>query len=269
MTILEAPRDDLFRGLVDGLDLRAENPDADGSLMFGHFARFDDWTEIDSWFEGRFLERIATGSFKKSMRERREHIKVQFDHGYDMHVGDSPLGPIDDLREDDQGAYYEVPLLDTDYNRDRVLPLLQGRLMDGDKRGSLLGASFRFRVTREEWNRAPKASDSNPDALPERTIREVTLYEFGPVVFPAYESATAGVRCLTDHYLERRLQRTGNAERAVRHLAPADLPTPPTGTSDEPSPDAGQATSGPPNNDAALLRLRAFNRGVLLPQEGT
>lgn len=223
MSIDALPLDDLYRGLNEAPELRAEaDVSGDGSLMFGHFAVFDTWTEVDSWYEGNFLERIAKGAFKKTMRERRSQIKVQYDHGFDMNVGDSLLGPIDDLREDDQGAYYEVPLLDTDYNRDRVLPMLQGRLMSGEKRGSLLGASFRFRVTKEDINRTPKPSDSNPNSLPERTIREVSLYEFGPVVFPQYPEATAGARScrsLTDHYIARRLERQGRTDVAARSLA--------------------------------------------------
>jgi len=43
-------------------------------------------------------------------------------------------------------------------------------------------------------NDKPERSDYNPDALPERTIHEVELFEFGPVTFPAYAGATAGVR---------------------------------------------------------------------------
>lgn len=226
MTILEAPRDDLFRGLPQRPEIRAESEDVDsGSLMSGHFAVFDRWTEIDSWFEGRFMERLGSGAFKKTMKEQRDSIKVQFDHGYDSFVGDSPLGPIDDLREDDEGGYFEVPLLDTDYNRDRILPMLTGRLMSGESRGSLLGASFRFRVIADEWNQEPKKSASNPEGLPERTIREVRLYEFGPVVFPAYAEATASARSLTDHFLTRRLAVSGRAERAARHLSPAGSPT--------------------------------------------
>lgn len=218
MTI-DAPRDDLYRGLAAPPLLRAEDDDpTDGSLMYGHFAVFNVWTEVDSYFEGRFLERLAPGAFKKSMKERRDLIKVQFDHGYDMNIGDALLGPIDELREDDTGAYYEVPLIDTDYNRDRILPLLQGRLMNGDMRGSLLGASFRFQVLREDWVEEPKASEDNPNALPERTIKEVRLFEFGPVCWPAYEAATAGTRSLTDHFLRRRLARLGTAERAAKFL---------------------------------------------------
>ena len=47
--------------------------------------------------------------------------------------------------------------------------------------------SFRFRIIDEDWNRGN-------DGTEERTIREVELYEVGPVVFPAYEQTSVGVR---------------------------------------------------------------------------
>lgn len=224
MTKISAPIDNLYRGravvpLVGDTrhhrpamvcrDVEARADGDNGTVLSGHFAVFDIWTEINSWYEGRFLESLAPGAFAKTINESRDQIKVQFDHGFDFHVGDSPLGPIDDLREDDIGAYYEVPLLDTDYNRDRILPLLRGRLLSGEDRGSLLGASFRFRVMKEEWTEDPGVSEHNPDGLPERVIKEVRLFEFGPVVFPAYPEATAGLRSLTDHYLDRRRNRAG------------------------------------------------------------
>jgi phage head maturation protease len=71
---------------------------------------------------------------------------VLFQHGSDPQIGDKPLGPIDQLREDDTGAYYEVPLLEASYVRDNVLPGLKA---------GLYGASFRFRVVREEINDDP------------------------------------------------------------------------------------------------------------------
>lgn len=214
------PVDNLFRGFADGLELRSE-PD-DGSMMFGHFTPFETWTEIDSWFEGRFMERTVKGAFRKTIRENRDQVKVQFDHGYDTNVGSALLGPIDVLREEDEGPYYEVPLLDTDYNRDRVLPMLQGRLMTGDRRGSLLSASYRFRVVKDEWVREPKPSELNPDGIPERTIREVRLFEFGPVVYPAFPTATAKVRSLTDHFLDR--QRDMRSQQRPHLRTPAAHP---------------------------------------------
>ncbi len=259
-----APRENLFRGLAGSpIELRADDGD-DGSTLFGHFARFDVWNEIDSWYEGRFLERVAKGAFRKTMREQRDRIRVQFDHGYDAYVGSAPLGPIETLREEDFGPYYEVPLLDAEYNRERILPMLQGRTLDGRQLGSLLGASYRFRVTKEEWVEPRKATDANPEKLRERTIREVTLYEFGPVVFPADPGATSGARsiCLTDHYLERQAARTGQAARAAQHLAQIAGAAAPQGTAPTPPSEPPQALDGSPAGRApallraALLRVR-------------
>lgn len=247
---VEAPRDNLFRGYYGvPLELRDDTDTPAASTLFGHFTKFDIWTEIDSWFEGRFMERTVGGSFKKTIAENRDRIKVQFDHGYDTYIGSAPLGPIDVLREDPEGPYYEVPLLDTDYNRERMMPLLSGRLMDGTTTVSVLGASYRFRVTKEDWVEPTKATATNPDKLPERTIREVSLYEFGPVTFPAQIQATAGVRSvsLTDHYLERQLARTGQIGRAAQHLSqiagPAALGTGPANTTEPPSALDGQTTT--------------------------
>lgn len=47
----------------------------------------------------------------------------------------------------------------------------------------------------------PEASEDNPRALPERTIREAAVSEFGPVTFPAYADATAGLRSITDEMI--------------------------------------------------------------------
>jgi hypothetical protein len=195
-----APRDNLVRGVFP-LELRAIEG-ADGMpVLCGHFAVFDRWTEIDSAWEGQFMERIAPGSFKKTMQENRANMRVLFNHGQDPQVGNKPLGPIAELCEDDTGAYYEVPLLDTSYNRDLLPALEQG----------LYGASFRFSVMKEQMNQRPERSDTNPDGLPERTIQEVRLREFGPVTFPAYPEATAGIRSLTDEFIVRQL--LGDPER--------------------------------------------------------
>lgn len=184
------PRDNLFRAAEPHYELRADN---DGAMptLHGHFAVFNQWTEINSVYEGRFLERIAPGAFKKTIRENRGNVKVLFQHGRDPQIGDKPLGPINTLREDgDIGVAYEVPLLDTSYNRDLIPGLEAG----------LYGASFRFSVVREEINDKPRRTKTNPDGLPERTVTELRLAELGPVTFPAYTGATAGVRSLTDEF---------------------------------------------------------------------
>jgi HK97 family phage prohead protease len=172
---------------TDDSETRDTDVDAtpDDPTLFGHFSVFDEWTEINSYFEGHFLERIGRGAYKKTFAENRNDIKPLFQHGYDPQVGDKPLGQITDLREDDTGAYYEVALLDAPYVRQDILPGLQA---------GLYGASFRFQMIREDFDVEPKRSAHNPDGLPERTLKELRVFEFGPVTFPAYPSATAGVR---------------------------------------------------------------------------
>jgi HK97 family phage prohead protease len=167
---------------------------------------FDQWTTIDSIYEGRFIERIAEGAFKKTISENRAEMRMLFQHGRDPQIGDKPLAPIEELGEDQAGGFYAGQMLDTSYNRDLIPGLEAG----------LYGSSFRFAVTKEEFDRKPRKSAHNPEALPERTIREVRLMEFGPVTFPAYAGASAGIRSLTDEYVLGRFLR--EPERFVELL---------------------------------------------------
>src|SRR4051795_9208562 len=107
-TTSKPPRENLFRAVYPGAELRAAEH-GDGPTMVGHFAVFNQWTEINSAFEGRFLERVAPGAFRKTFAEQRDRMRVLFQHGRDPQIGDKPLGPIRELREDGTGAYYEVP----------------------------------------------------------------------------------------------------------------------------------------------------------------
>lgn len=224
------PRDGIVRARPKAVELRSDSEDGMPTLT-GHFAIFDEFTEIDSLYEGHFLERIAPGAFKKTMSEQRDDIKVLFQHGHDPHIADKPLGPIETLREDERGGYYEVPLIDTSYTRD-LLPGLEA---------GLYGASFRFRVVSEEFDKEPGRSDHNPDGIPERTITEARLYEFGPVTFPAYANATAGVRSLTDEM--ELAQRMIRKPEHLRHIL--DL------VNDEDENGAGEAHSAAPDDAEA------------------
>lgn len=197
---MQAPTDRLVRDYAPRLhfvELRSDDdqPDDDRlATLDVRFARFDQWNEIDSWFEGRFLERVAPGAFRKTMSERAGQIVSLFNHGHDPQIGDKVLGPITDMGERADGPFLSVALMDTSYNRD-LLPGL---------RAGLYGASYMFRVIREEWSDEPERSDHNPLGLPERTIQEVKLYEAGPVTFPADEATSVGARSSTHRYLDLR-----------------------------------------------------------------
>lgn len=172
---------------------RSEGDGAAMPTMDVRFSPFGQWYEIDSFFEGTFLERTVKGAFAKTIKESLRNIKVLFQHGFDPQIGDKVLGPIRSLSEETDSPLGVVDLLDTSYNRDLVPGLEAG----------VYGSSFRFRVTKDAWDDEPGPSDHNPNGIPERTIKEVRLFEFGPVTFPANPAATAGVRCLTDFYYEQ------------------------------------------------------------------
>lgn len=182
------------------------SPDSLGLLEI-RFSRFNTWYEVDSMWEGTFLERTAPGSFAQTIAEDRASMRVLFDHGFDPQIGNKVLGPIEALSEETDSPVGEVPLFDTSYNRD-LLPGL---------RAGVYGSSFRMRVLADSWDDEPGTSAYNPKGLPERTITRVKTMEFGPVTFPANPDATAGMRSLTDHFYDQLAQRDSSAfEAAVR-----------------------------------------------------
>jgi hypothetical protein len=206
---------DVVRALSDAPELRKAADDSLG-LLTGHFSAFNNWYRVESMWEGEFLERTAPGFTTQTIAEDRGGMRVLFNHGFDSSAGDKVLGPIQDLREDDTGPYYEVPLFDTSYNRD---------LLPGLKAG-VYGASFRMRVLEDSWNDEPDPSTDNPKALPERTITRAKVMEFGPVTFPANPEASASVRSTTDEFYDRLRQRNQSAyDSAVRAagLNPTDF----------------------------------------------
>lgn len=180
-------------------------------MMDVRFSPFDTWYEIDDWFEGRFLERTTRGAFAKTIKETGTNFRVQFDHGHDPSIGSKVLGIPESVTEEKDAATGVVPLLDTSYNRD---------LLPGLKRGAY-GSSFRFRVIKDEWNDEPERNDTNPDGIPERTIKEIRLMEFGPVTWPANPSATAGMRSLTTAFMEK--LRDQNPEYVRRYMERVEM----------------------------------------------
>lgn len=187
------PTDNLVRAAAtEGATTVSE----DGKTLFGHFSMFNNFYEINSAYEGRFLERIAPGAFADTLARNGDRIKVLYDHGMDPQLGNKPLGTIRSMGEDKQGAFYEVGLIDTNYNRDFIIPAAQA---------GLLGSSFRFKVVDEVWADPRRSTASNPDRLPERTITKLEVFEFGPVTFPANPAATASVRSATDEWHDRLL----------------------------------------------------------------
>lgn len=176
-------------------ELRADDA-GDGLTLDGYGAVFGTPTRIDSW-EGTFDEEIARGAFKKSISERTPVL--QFDHGRHPMVGSIPLGAFEELSEDDHGLHVVARL----HDNWMVQPV-----RDAIASKAIPGMSFRFQVVKDVWRTAggavipagsldahlSRVDPADETTIPKRSIREVRLFEVGPVVFPAYPETTVGVR---------------------------------------------------------------------------
>lgn len=203
--IARPPRDDVARAITGTARIRAAANGTGAREWVGHLAVFDEWVEIDSRFEGHFLESFAPGSFDKTIRERRARIKCLLEHGMDPQLGLRPIARILNLGEDAVGCAFETELLDG------IPELVMAGLLSGE-----YGVSHRFSIVREEFQQRPPKSERNPKGLPERRILEARLSEFGPVAFPAYPSAEGRVRSMTDQIVMHRF--AGDPDR-LRALA--------------------------------------------------
>jgi len=231
---MKAPKNNLCRAA--SFELRATD-DEDGLTLEGYAAVFDDPTRIDSW-EGMFDETIAHGAFSKTIKERKPVL--QFDHGHDIATGSVPIGSIEELKEDKTGLFVRARL----HDNARVEPIRQAIAS-----GAIDGMSFRFRVTREEW-------DETGD-IPQRTIREVELFELGPVVFPAYASTTVGVRSLLaeldDDDRKRLVSELAREIQSSSDAAPAGTSDTPVAPVDDHPTESGRSLS---LAEAEILALR-------------
>lgn len=148
----------------------------DGSrVAYGYAARFGALSQN----LGGFVERIAPGTFAKTIQEA--DIRGLFNHDANMVLGRNRSGTLR-LSEDDQGLRYEIDIPDTQVGRD-VAVLLE--------RGDVTGSSFGFRTIDDEWS-------ETDDGFPLRTLKSVALRDVGPVTFPAYTDAEAGLRSLAE-----------------------------------------------------------------------
>ena len=113
---------------------------------------------------------IESGAFKKSIRERgpkgSNQIKVLWQHN-------EPLGIPLEMYEDEKGLYVEGKVSKTRLG-DEALELMKDGVVDK------MSIGFSIPKGKMEWD----------DKTGVRKIKEVKLFEFSPVTFPANEQAS-------------------------------------------------------------------------------
>src|SRR5262249_47372073 len=84
--------------------------EGDSVQLEGRMMLYNEWTEVNSSREGRFLERFAPGSLTKAI-QAGNRIRVLFEHGLDF-LGRMSIATIDELRDEPDGVYFRASLLD-------------------------------------------------------------------------------------------------------------------------------------------------------------
>lgn len=152
---------------------------------------YDQWTEI--W--PGYMERISRGSVKNAGT-----VKSFFNHDPAMVLSTLESDPALVLRDTDQGLEYVSPIPPTTYGNDLKINL---------QRKNVRGSSFAFDVVKDKLTR-------DDQDIVYRDIKELTLYEVGPVTNPAYIQTTASVRSRDE--IEKRLK-----EKAPDVVVPLEL----------------------------------------------
>jgi HK97 family phage prohead protease len=177
---------------------------------------------------------IKAGAFKKTIRERKDKIKTFYNHSF-------PIGKPEVIREDSKGLYTESKISPT-ARGDEVLALVAD--------GVITDMSIGF-----------KSIDYSIDETTGiRTLKEVKLYEFGPVDMGANEEAViTGVKALADSIRDRQAV-DPKALAALRHELKALLDAIDKLGGE---PDDSTSHKGGPSIDTRLLKLTEDASGRL------
>lgn len=162
------------------IEFRADDQDKESRTVTGYAALFNEWTDM-YWYD----ERIAPGAFTEAIKN--SDVRALFNHNPDHLLARSTNNTLT-LEEDGKGLRFEF---DMPESRNDLLELIRS--------GTLSGCSFAFSVEADEWN-----YDDDKD---KRTITKIkSLFDVGPVTYPAYESTSISARTKqkVDQLIEQR-----------------------------------------------------------------
>lgn len=157
--------------------VRAEEREGKSPVIAGYGAVFYDGTEGTEYKIGSYWrERLMPGAFDRALAEGHD-CRCLFNHDVNHVLGRTASGTCK-LSIDARGLAYECEPNSEDTDAMNVVAKL--------KRGDVSGSSFSFRIRQEEY----VYEEDQIIAL----IKDVDLYDVGPVTFPAYEATEASVR---------------------------------------------------------------------------
>ena len=174
-------------------EFRIQQAENEPTKIIGYAARFNELSE-EMW---GMREKIAPGAFKEAIG--KSDVRALWNHDPNYVLGRTKNGTLQ-IREDEQGLFYEVTPPDAQWARD---------LMESIKRGDVDQSSFAFTVEAQEW-------DERSDPITRTIVKVRELFDVSPVTYPAYPTATSGVRSLKDVAEERRKEMTPKTPEMLR-----------------------------------------------------
>jgi len=123
---------------------------------------------------GGFREIVLPGAFSNVLDN---DVRALYNHDSNYLLARTTSGTLE-LKEDDKGLYYRFEMPNTSYGND---------MLELFRRGDLSQSSFGFTVEKDSWRME--------EGQHVRYIERVgSLFDVSPVVFPAYASASSGLR---------------------------------------------------------------------------
>ena len=123
---------------------------------------------------GGFREIILPGAFSEVLDN---DVRALYNHDSNYLLARTTSGTLE-LKEDDKGLYYRFEMPNTSYGND---------MLELFRRGDLSQSSFGFTVEKDSWRME--------EGQHVRYIERVgSLFDVSPVVFPAYNQASSGLR---------------------------------------------------------------------------
>jgi HK97 family phage prohead protease len=123
---------------------------------------------------GGFREIILPGAFSEVLDN---DVRALYNHDSNYLLARTTSGTLE-LKEDDKGLYYRFEMPNTSYGND---------MLELFRRGDLSQSSFGFTVEKDSW----KLEEGQHVRYIERVG---SLFDVSPVVFPAYATASSGLR---------------------------------------------------------------------------
>jgi HK97 family phage prohead protease len=159
------------------VQLRAEGEDR---TIEGYGAIFYDGTEASEYrLYDDMVERIDESAFARAIKENQD-VRGLFNHDPSLVLGRSTSGTMK-LSVDKTGLLYVIQKGNTTVANDVAEHL---------ERGDVSGSSFAMVVRGVEWHQ----EERNGVTVDVRTIKDVDLFDVGPVTYPAYAGTESGLR---------------------------------------------------------------------------